>query len=119
MTFKNIKKTKNTTVVFFPTCLAGSLVNALTKDGITDWKILKPHEAQEEFEIQKLPIVNLYNDPDLPSPTKSIRAFVSHFDEIQILDAIYKLHDDPDAMAYRDQQAQLVEIALKQDGMLD
>ena len=113
MTFKNIKKTKNTTVVFFPTCLAGSLVNALTKDG------MKPHEAQEEFEIQKLPVVNLYNDPDLPSPTKSIRAFVSHFDETQILDAIYKLHDDPDAMAYRDQQAQLVEIALKQDGMLD
>lgn len=122
MTFANTPKTKNKTVVFFPAVLGGSLDNALRKEGLTGWEIMKPIAASKKYNVEpprdkdgKLS-VKFY--PDMPNTTSQIRALVSNFQADAILEKIYALHEDPEAMAYCNRQSELLTIALKEDGMV-
>lgn len=121
MTFKDIKTTPETTVVFFPATLGGSLNNALKKEGITGWKIMKTHEAEEQYGT-KCPTdengrraVKMYDDA--PNLTRQIKAFVSNFDKAEITKKIYELHFDEAAVTYRAEQSALVRKVIDEDGM--
>lgn len=122
MTFANIRRTTETTVVFFPACLAGSLDDALKRSGLTDYKIIKTREAREKYGIDcprdenGAAAVPMYDD--MPGTTDQIRALVSNLDAGQARTRIYALHDDPDAIAYRDKQAALVQKAFMENEMV-
>lgn len=121
MKFADTKRSPNKTIVFFPMCLAGSLDNALRKENLTGWKIVKNREARETYGVEcpkdanGLAAVSLY--ADMPGTTNQVRALVSDFDVVEILAKIYKLHDDPDAIAYRSRQAGLVQKTIDEDGL--
>lgn len=122
MTFADVKRTSETTIVFFPAVLGGNLNNALRKENITGWEILKPHAAETKYNIAGPHdehgdfCVKIYADD--PLTTSQVRALVSNFDKDEILAKIYQLHEDPDAMAYRDQQTGLLRKALIEDGFV-
>lgn len=122
MTFADTKRVPETTVVFFPACLAGSLDDALKRSGLTDYKIIKTREAREKYGVDctrdenGAAAVPMYDD--MPGTTDQVRALVSNFDADQVRTRIYALHDDPDAIAYKDSQAALVQKAFTEDGMV-
>lgn len=122
MKFANTKKAMKKTVVFFPSCLGGSLNDALQKENLSGWEILRPKDAEQKYgakaprdETGKL-CVRLYTDS--PLTTTQVKAFASDFDETEILAKIYALHEDQNAEAYRSGQAGLLKKALKEDGMI-
>lgn len=122
MTFADTRRTPEQTIVFFPGCLAGSLHNALRKEGLSGWKILRWPDVKSQYGVDcprdkaGHPAVKIYEDMD--ATTNDVRALVSGFDE-EILDKIYQLHYDPDAYAYRDEQSKLIMKALIEDGFID
>lgn len=123
MTFADTRPAPEQTVVFFPGCLAGSLHNALRKENLTGWKILRWPDVKKQYGINcphdeaGHPAIRIYEDID--ATTNDIRALVSSFDEKEVLDKIYQLHYDPDAYAYREEQSKLIMKALIEDGFID
>lgn len=123
MTFADTRRAPEQTVVFFPGCLAGSLHNALRKENLTGWKILKWPDVKKQYGIDcprdeaGHPAIRIYEDID--ATTNDIRALVSSFDEKKVLDKIYQLHYDPDAYAYREEQSKLIMKALIENGFID
>ena len=89
MTFANTKQSTKTTVVFFPHALKGSLVNALQKENLTGWEILKWADAEKKYgakcprDENGRPSIRIY--PDIPGTTNQIKAFVSNFNADDIL----------------------------------
>ena len=122
MTFSDTKTTAERTVTFFPADLSGSLGNALRKENLTDWEILFVKEAEEKYPVKcprdenGHPSIKHY--ADMPFTTHAIMAFISHFDHDQVLEKIYALHEDPDALAFQSGQAAAVRETLEEDGMV-
>lgn len=122
MKFADTKRSPDKTVVFFPFALKGSLVNALQKEGLTDWRIIKWPEAEKEYgarcprDENGRPAIPIY--PDIPGTTNQIKALVSDFDADEILEKIYQLQYDPDAIAYRDRVSEAIKKSLQEDGMI-
>lgn len=122
MTFANTKRVPETTVVFFPACLAGSLNHALKQENIENWKIVKPQTAEQKYHTPAPRDgtghlrIRLYENSELT--TTQLKALVSNFDITEITPKIYALHEDADAMEYRERQAELLAKALKEDCML-
>lgn len=122
MTFANTKQSTKTTVVFFPHALKGSLVNALQKENLTGWEILKWADAEKKYgakcprDENGRPSIRIY--PDIPGTTNQIKAFVSNFNADDILTKIYQLHYDPDAETYRDNVSETIKKSLQEDGMI-
>lgn len=122
MTFVDTKRVPETTIVFFPACLAGSLDDALKRSGLADYKIITAREAREKYGIDcprdenGAAAVPMYDD--MPGTTNQVRALISNFNTDQVRTRIYALHDDPDAISYRDSQAALVQKAFMEDGMV-
>ena len=122
MTFADTRRAPEQTIVFFPGCLARSLHNALRKENLTGWKILRWPDVKRQYGVDcprdeaGHPAVRIYEDVE--GTTNDVRALVSGFDE-EILDKIYRLHYDPDACAYRYEQSKLLTKALIEDGFID
>ena len=122
MTFSDVKTTAEWTVAFFPADLSSSLGNALRKENLTDWEILFVKEAEEKYPVKcprdgnGHPSIRHY--ADMPFKTHAIMALVSHFDHDQVLEKIYALHEDPDALAFQNDQAAAIRETLEADGMI-
>lgn len=107
MTFADTKRVNETTIVFFPNTLSGSLGHALETENIQDWQIIRAKDALRKLGLEKIPKTRIYED--LPYTTTNVAALESHFDADEIRHKIYELHYDQQAYEYRMQQNKIFE----------